>query len=47
MLWSEETDEKISDKTMEEDYFERFFYMLGSVVAEDRELLVQQQTPAT
>ena len=25
MLGSEETDEKISDKTMEKDYFQRFF----------------------
>jgi len=24
-LWSEENDERISDKMMEEDYFERFF----------------------
>ena len=24
-LWSEKTDERISDKTMEEDYCERFF----------------------
>jgi len=24
-LWSEEGDDRISDKTMEEDYFERFF----------------------
>jgi len=41
-LWSEETGERISDKMMEEDYFERFLnicknnaQLLGSVVAED------------
>jgi len=40
---------------MEEDYFERYFWniwknnlrMLGSAIAEDRELLVQQQTSET
>jgi len=45
MLWSEEIYEKNSDKTAEEDYFERLFWniwnnnvqILGSEVAEDRE----------
>ena len=46
---------KFSDKMMEEDYFERFFWnicknnarLLGSVVEEDWEHLVQQQTSET